>query len=319
MKRIHVVAAVIRSAKGVLIARRPDHLHQGGKWEFPGGKVESNEVPWDALVRELHEELDIVSTHGEPLIKIAHDYPDKSVLLDVWMVDGFQGQPRGVEGQEIRWVEPDELAEYQFPAANRPIVSAAQLPRRYVITPELEVSVEHFLARIRELIQAQLQCFQIRTKAIDGYQWRELVAGLAHLKQQYPQTMFLLNSAVPAAQVPSGLFAGIHYTAKDLSQLKVIPECWRSPGKWTAASCHTWSDLIRAQELGISFATLSPYNVTASHPAQPPIDRRTFEQWVAQSKIPLFALGGLGEGDYKNVIAIGAQGFAGIRCFWDHC
>ncbi|PTT03442.1 NUDIX domain-containing protein, partial [Pseudomonas sp. HMWF006] len=85
MKRVHVAAAVIRDDSGkVLIARRADTQHQGGLWEFPGGKVEADESVETALARELHEELGIVVGAARPLIKVHHDYPDKQVLLDVW-------------------------------------------------------------------------------------------------------------------------------------------------------------------------------------------------------------------------------------------
>ena len=129
MKRIHVVAAVIYAAPGmsqILIAKRPDHLDQGGLWEFPGGKVDKGESPWQALVRELREELDINVTTAEPMIQLSHDYSDKQVMLDIWQVTGFEGQARGVEGQECCWVSVAEIladnSDYPFPAANRVIL-----------------------------------------------------------------------------------------------------------------------------------------------------------------------------------------------------
>ena len=137
MKRIHVAAAVIRGADGqILLAKRPEDKHQGGLWEFPGGKVESGETVQAALARELEEELDIRPTAARPLIQVRHDYPDKQVLLDVWEVSAFTGEPHGAEGQPLAWVSPRQLGDYEFPAANRPIVAAARLPEQYLITPE---------------------------------------------------------------------------------------------------------------------------------------------------------------------------------------
>ncbi|RYE91389.1 MAG: NUDIX domain-containing protein, partial [Oxalobacteraceae bacterium] len=81
MKRIHVAAAVIRGAdQRILIARRGDTQHQGGLWEFPGGKVEPGETVQAALARELREELGIEVSLARPLIKVHHDYADKQVL-----------------------------------------------------------------------------------------------------------------------------------------------------------------------------------------------------------------------------------------------
>jgi 8-oxo-dGTP diphosphatase len=110
VKRVHVAAAVIRGVDGrILIARRADSQHQGGLWEFPGGKVEEGEAVDVALARELNEELGIVVTAARPLIKIKHDYPDKQVLLDVWEVSGFTGEPHGAEGQPLAWVTARDL------------------------------------------------------------------------------------------------------------------------------------------------------------------------------------------------------------------
>lgn len=126
MKYIHVVAAVIHDpGRGqVLLAMRPQHLHQGGLWEFPGGKVDEGEAPYAALQRELNEELAIQVSRAEPFLQLHHDYPDKSVFLDIWQVWEFTGTPRGNEGQLLRWVARGELAGYAFPAANGPIVDA---------------------------------------------------------------------------------------------------------------------------------------------------------------------------------------------------
>ena len=130
LKRIHVVAAVIVSAdqQQILISRRADHLHQGGFWEFPGGKVEADESPKSALARELFEELDIRIETAHPYMQVEHDYPDKQVFLDIWQVNSFTGTARGKEGQECRWVSLQELLIEQperlfhFPAANQPIL-----------------------------------------------------------------------------------------------------------------------------------------------------------------------------------------------------
>lgn len=130
MKRIHVVAAVIvnQDRQQIFISRRADHLHQGGFWEFPGGKVEADESPESALARELFEELDIRIETAEPYMQVEHDYPDKQVFLDIWQVNHFTGTARGKEGQECRWVGLQELLAakptglFNFPAANQPIL-----------------------------------------------------------------------------------------------------------------------------------------------------------------------------------------------------
>jgi 8-oxo-dGTP diphosphatase len=122
-----VAVGVLRDSSGnILISRRHVDAHQGGLWEFPGGKVEPGEAVVDALRRELLEELGVYIADARPLLDVQHDYPDKAVWLDVWLVREFSGDPLGREGQAVLWVSPAELARYEFPAANTPIVAACQ-------------------------------------------------------------------------------------------------------------------------------------------------------------------------------------------------
>lgn len=126
---VHVAVGIIRNPeKQVLIAYRDVQKHQGGLWEFPGGKVETGERVQDALSRELSEELALAVDTGSlrPLLQVEHDYGDKQVLLDIWEVRQYSGNAEGKEGQEIRWVPVQELSDYEFPAANLPIVNLLQ-------------------------------------------------------------------------------------------------------------------------------------------------------------------------------------------------
>ena len=127
MQRVHVAVGVILDEfHNILITRRAPDAHQGGLWEFPGGKVEAGESLALALARELREELGISIGRTSGLLEIRHDYGDKSVLLDVHVVWDFSGEARGLEQQPLAWVAPGELADYAFPAANAPIVEAVQ-------------------------------------------------------------------------------------------------------------------------------------------------------------------------------------------------
>ncbi len=127
MSIVHVAVGVILDAQGkVLLSRRHVDSHQGGLWEFPGGKLEGGEKLTEALARELDEELGIQPQRTEPLIEVRHDYGDKQVLLDTWLVLDFSGEPRGREQQPLAWVAADDLGDYAFPAANLPIVEALQ-------------------------------------------------------------------------------------------------------------------------------------------------------------------------------------------------
>ena len=122
---IHVaVGVVVDRERKILIARRHQNQHQGGLWEFPGGKVGAGETVQEALKRELLEEVNLTVRECAGMLRIPHDYGDKTVLLDVWYVNVFSGEAIGREGQPVKWVSVDRLDELKFPAANQPIITA---------------------------------------------------------------------------------------------------------------------------------------------------------------------------------------------------
>ena len=121
-KQVHVAVGVIVSEQQVFLTKRANDVHQGGKWEFPGGKVEANETVAQALARELKEEIGIDVLSCMPLLEISHDYGDKCVLLDVFVVDNYTGEPSAQEGQQESWVDIAELSTLDFPAANIAII-----------------------------------------------------------------------------------------------------------------------------------------------------------------------------------------------------
>lgn len=116
------VGILIDDAGRVLVTRRAQDAHQGGLWEFPGGKVEEDETIPVALARELKEELGLLVEATEALMVLDHDYGDKQVRLDVHRVTRWSGEPRGLEGQPLAWQQPAQLRDWAFPAANRPIL-----------------------------------------------------------------------------------------------------------------------------------------------------------------------------------------------------
>jgi len=127
-KTVHVAVGVITQINeagedGYYLTKRLDDAHQGGKWEFPGGKVESGETVAQALARELKEEVAIEVLSCQPLVVIKHDYCDKSVCLEVFIVDNFDGVPSAQEGQGQGWFSLAELQLLDFPAANKEIIT----------------------------------------------------------------------------------------------------------------------------------------------------------------------------------------------------
>ena len=131
---IDVAAAVIINECGdTLLSLRLADTHQGGKWEFPGGKLEQGESTKEALSRELKEELGIEVLELEPFIELEYRYPEKLVKLHVLEVIDFTGNPVGLEGQKVEWVSPSDLSLREFPDANYPILEKllAKLAEEY--------------------------------------------------------------------------------------------------------------------------------------------------------------------------------------------
>jgi mutator protein MutT len=128
---LHVVAAAVTDgAARVLIAQRPPGKHLAGGWEFPGGKLMAGEDRRVGLARELREELGITISTPRPLIRVRHTYDYGGVLIDMWVVRHYSGEPAGLDGQALRWVSQEELEAVELLPADGPIVAALRLPER---------------------------------------------------------------------------------------------------------------------------------------------------------------------------------------------
>jgi 8-oxo-dGTP diphosphatase len=120
---IPVAVGIARDPMGrLLVGQRPACKDYPGKWEFPGGKLESGESVYKALVREFREELGLEITRAEPAFVVRHHYPDRSVELNVWRVIDFLGKATGLEDQVVCWVAPRELAGLDFLDGNQTLV-----------------------------------------------------------------------------------------------------------------------------------------------------------------------------------------------------
>ena len=311
VKRVHVAAAVIRRADGqILLAKRADQQHQGGLWEFPGGKVETGESVATALHRELQEELGIAVTAARPLIKVQHDYPDKQVLLDVWEVSGFTGEPHGAEGQPLAWVSPRQLPDYDFPAANQPIVRAARLPAQYLITPD-ELERKALLQGIQTAVADGVRLIQLRAPNMYSPEYRDLAVDVVGLCAGKAQLM-LKGPLEWLGDFPA---AGWHLTAQQLRKYADKGRPFPAE-RWLAASCHNAEELALARQMGVDFVTLSPLQPTQSHPEAVPLGWDAAAQLIDGLNLPVYLLGGVGAGDTERAWQLGAQGVAGIRAFW---
>jgi len=309
---VHVVAGVIYNDAGeVLIAKRPDNKHQGGLWEFPGGKLEPNEKREQGLARELKEELGIQVIRSRPLVRIRHDYPDKSVLLDVWQIENFSGEAHGKEGQDVAWVSLGDLDRYHFPAANQPIINAARLPNCYMITPEPDpLQLNDYLIKLEQALQSGVRLVQFRSKKLSPQLWQQHAKAVVLLCERY-NTKCIVNAEIEEIL---GIAAhGIHLNSQRLFDFEQRPV---DKNTLLAASCHSVEDLQQAQCIDADFVVLSPVKATASHPEATPLGWNKFSEMVDEVRIPVYALGGMHVDDLNDAYSAGAQGIAAIRSLW---
>ncbi|MFT3729225.1 MAG: (deoxy)nucleoside triphosphate pyrophosphohydrolase [Terricaulis sp.] len=115
-----VAAAMLDSEGRVLLAQRPQHKQLGGLWEFPGGKLEAGEAPEDALIRELKEELDVTVAPDalEPYAFASHAYADFHLLMPLYVITRWTGEPKPHDAQALAWARPQELRNYAMPPAD---------------------------------------------------------------------------------------------------------------------------------------------------------------------------------------------------------
>lgn len=124
MKITEVVAALIWDGDRFMICQRPAHKARGLLWEFVGGKVEAGETGEQALVRECREEIDVELSVGDVFMEVLHEYPDLTVHLTLYNASIAQGTPRKLEHNDIRWITPDEIPDYDFCPADVEILAA---------------------------------------------------------------------------------------------------------------------------------------------------------------------------------------------------
>lgn len=326
MRTLSVVAALLENARGeILMAKRPLGKAHGGLWEFPGGKIEREESPAQALARELREELGLRIGACTPFTRTHHAYPDWQLELHVLRVQNDDGGVRewlrekhsvGLEGQALRWVAPARLHRLAMPEADRPIAKMLGLPQQWLITPEPPAPNAASNARriwLTELERALLggqRLVLFRAKQCALAELRA-IACLARDVVAHHGGEILLHNDAELCQ--SWRFGGVHLTGKALAKLKRRP---LAPEFWLSASCHDAQQLALAQTLACDFVSLAPVQATSSHPDTEPLGWARFAELAKGVALPVYALGGLTTADLPTAVAHGAFGVAGISGFW---
>jgi len=299
---------LVNDAGEVLIAQRPEGKIAAGKWEFPGGKIESGESPLQALVRELHEELGVEVRAARRLIRFRHDYADRIVVLDTWLVSRFDGEPHSRERQLFDWVPPASLHALDTLPTVAPIALALRLPQHYVFTPpNADEALIH--AGLPRLPRGSL--LRLRIAALDDQAYAGLAARLLQPASTCGIGLMLDRQPHLAAELGA---AGWHATERALRHYRVRPI---ARSLRLGASVHDAAGMETARRLGADFMVLGPVLPTASHPQSQGLGWERWQQLRGESPQPVYAIGGVGPRQLEQAHEHGAQGVAGIRAYWD--
>lgn len=308
---VQVAVGIIRDGHDrILIAQRAGDSHQGGKWEFPGGKIESGEQASAALKRELLEEVGISVNLASPFMRIRHGYPDREVLLHVFRIIDSSGEVSGTEGQPIKWVSTESLSEYPFPQANLPILRALSLPGVYAISASKQFRPEAFYPELEQVLKAGIRLVQLRAHELTDAAYRDCAGKSSEHCRRYGARLLLNREPQFVDQCGAD---GIHLSAAQLLGLKQRP---LAAEKLVTASCHNKEELQRAEAIGADFVVLSPVQQTRSHPDASPLGWKHFEELCCTTSLPVYALGGMRLDDLGQAYSHGAIGVAMVSGLW---
>lgn len=312
--RIDVAVAVVFNASGqVLWGCRPEGKPYAGYWEFPGGKVEPDETVWQALVRELKEELDITALDGGPWFRIEHDYEHANVRLHLYRVWRFEGTPKSLEQQSFIWAGLDGADLSPILPATEPLLPKLAQPTVMALS-NYEAGFQACANRLEQALNHNDMpvYVQFREKLLKG---DALIQAFEHcygLCQKTGQAM-LLNSDtwLNLSEHLDALPCPLHLTQAHLlsGQFQDL-QC-------AGASVHDADSLLKAFDRGLSYAVLGAVKQTASHPGRLGLGWANFLEVVQGARLPVFAIGGLGFDDMRQAQSHGAHGVAMLSKFTD--
>ena len=289
----------------VLLAKRAASAHQGGKWEFPGGKMLAGETAPQTLARELEEEIGIRVKVWRKLIRFPYVYPEFKMDFEVFRVEAWDGRVDGREGQEVRWVPLSELRRWSVPPASFPVIRALQLPTRYAISADPAGDPDRWRIELSETLKRGARLVQFRAHSLSGPAYERLARETIE-KVQAAGARVVLNCE-PERAVRLGA-DGTHLTGERLMRLGSRP---LSADCLVGASCHSPQELDQAVRINADFAVMSPLRDSPRA-----LGFETFASMIANAALPVYALGGMKLEDQDAAIKSGAQGIAGIRDFW---
>jgi 8-oxo-dGTP diphosphatase len=294
--QINVAIAILLQHGRVLVGFREAHQHQGNKYEFAGGKVETGETALDACRREVFEEVGVGIQDWHVFDFIQHEYEDVIVNLHI-----FHAVVPDALSNEIQtpwqWYTREQLAELNFPKANQRLIERLVWPHYIKITPDLNLCSHSCADQL--------------------YYWRSEVAldeqlrALAEVSvERFKQLIVNVDLYTALNSIQQANVGAIHLKQ---AQMLSLSKNDLIVGQRYIASCHDEVSLKHAEQIGCDAVLLSPVHPTATHPEARALGWSHFQQFAQEMHIPVFALGGLNRADLAQAQNQGAYGIAGQR------
>ena len=310
MNIVRAAAAVIQRHDGLLLmAQRPPGRGWSGWWEFPGGKIEINESPFEALQRELQEEINISANDATLWFERSYIYPDKKVYIYFFKVTDWTGEIRSCENQLLDWQDPSHVSVAPILPTNLFVLKSILLPSIYAITNIEEMGETLFFEQLKIKLEKGLRMIQVREKNLPYQDMKKIAQKILDLAKPYQAKVLINENEKLALDIGAD---GVHYPSHCLIKLKDRPVF-----SICGASCHDLEELVIAQDLNMSFAVLSPVQKTESHPLVDPIGWEFFSECANKLDIPLYALGGLNQESLGISWQYGGHGIAMQRAMWE--
>jgi 8-oxo-dGTP diphosphatase len=306
---VRAVAAVIQRQDGfLLMTQRPPGREWSGWWEFPGGKIELNESPFEALQRELQEEINISANDASLWFERSYIYPDKKVYIYFFKVTDWTGEITSCENQLLDWQNPSYLTVSPILPSNLFVLKSILLSPVYAITNIAEMGEILFFERLKIKLEEGLKMIQVRERNAPYQDVKIVAQKILDLAKPYQAKVLINENEKLALDIRAD---GVHYPSQSLIQLKDRPKF-----SICGASCHNLEELMIAQDLEMSFAVLSPVQKTESHVLSDPIGWEIFSEYANKIDIPIFALGGLNQDSLTTSWQCGGHGIAMQRSIW---
>ena len=306
-----MAVGILKDSDGkYLLGKRLDSQSWAGWWEFPGGKLESNENPSEALKREIYEELGVAINKYRQWTTRRVIEKNKITILYFFIITSWTGMVEGIEGQKLQWVDFKTYNATKVLPPNQVIHHALKndLPDIYAITNFQEISSDNFFQALKRQVDDGLRLIQIREKNLTATELEDLITRIK-ITLKHTNVRIIINSSIGLAYKYQ--LDGVHLNSKQLNELKYFPK-----DLLVGVSCHSAKDLEVAEEKNADFAVLGSVKETLTHPNLEPIGWKKFNKLVDNSNIPIYSIGGMTNNDIPSSFDFGAIGIASQRAIW---